>query len=50
MSQCTDGSLPVSLRVSLVLTSANTERHLPHLEGWDMLYNIHFMLRTTFVT
>ena len=21
-----------------------------HLEGWDMLYNIHFMLRTTFVT
>ena len=22
----------------------------PHLEGWDMLYNIHFMLRTTFAT
>ena len=21
-----------------------------HLEGWDMLYNIHFMLHTTFVT
>ena len=21
-----------------------------HLEGWDMLNNIHFMLRTTFVT
>ena len=20
-----------------------------HLEGWDMLYNMHFMLRTTFV-
>ena len=21
-----------------------------HLEGWDMLYNIHFMLCTTLVT
>ena len=21
----------------------------PHLEGWDMLYNTHFMLHTTFV-
>ena len=21
-----------------------------HLKGWDVLYNIHFMLRTTFVT
>ena len=24
--------------------------HTAHLEGWDMLYKIHFMLCTTFVT
>ena len=30
---CTDGSLPVSLRVSLVLTAANSERHRPLAAG-----------------